>query len=146
MHSLKFKLVMTFLLAGLGYFLVFAFINFIIPYYRNPSLLLSLFSMWTLIIYVAFISIWLYALIRNTQSLYTHLKHGSEQEQIARVLGKETKSLEVLIKVAEKEFMRRNISKKTFEDIQRIAGKKMVEIKAKRRELDASEPVEKEEK
>jgi predicted PurR-regulated permease PerM len=139
MHSLKFKLVVIFLMAGFGFFLVPSFMNFLIPLYLNPYLLLSLMNLWVLVLFMVVLSLWIYALVRMVQSLYNQLKHGSVEEQVVGLLEKQQKSLGIFINVAEKEFMRRNISKKTFEDIQRIAGKKMVEIKAKRKELEEPE-------
>jgi hypothetical protein len=83
--------------------------------------------------------VWAYAVLRSFQSIYMHLRYGSVEDQVLRGLEKKRKSLDVFLEVAQREFMRRRISKQTFEDIQRIAGKKIVEIKAKEKELEKPE-------
>lgn len=139
MLSLKAKIAITVLLVSFGYFIISAFFNFIMPIYQMPSLLLSTGPMWSLIAMVLIVSVWAYSVLRSFQSIYMHLRYGSVEEQVLKGLEKKKKSLDIFMEVAQKEFMRRRISKQTFEDIQRIAGKKIVEIKAKEKELERSE-------
>jgi hypothetical protein len=83
--------------------------------------------------------VWAYSVLRSFQSIYMHLRYGSIEDQVLKGLEKKRKSLDVFLEVAQREFMKRRISKQTFEDIQRIAGKKIVEIKAREKELEQSE-------
>ena len=144
MRSLKLRVMVTFLMAGFGYFLLSSFMNFVEPIYENPSLLLALFNLWVMIVFLVIVSVWIYAMIRVIQSSYSYLQHGSVEEQMIKVLDKEKKSLDVFMGVAEKEFMKRKISRETFDEIQRLGGKKMVELKAKEKEISVPEEKESE--
>jgi hypothetical protein len=139
MLSLKAKIVITVLLVSFGYFILSAFINFVMPIYQRPSLLLSSVPLWSLVAMVLIFSVWAYSVLRSFQSIYMHLRYGSIEDQVLKGLEKKRKSLDVFLEVAQREFMKRRISKQTFEDIQRIAGKKIVEIKAREKELEQSE-------
>ncbi len=141
MLSLKVKVISTILMVSFGYFILSAFLNLLGPLYQSPALLLSPMKLWELVIMTLIVSLWAYVVLRSFQSIHMHLKYGSVDEQTLKRLDRKMKSLDVFLDVAQKEFMRRKISKKTFEDIQRLAGKKIVEIKAKKREM--AEPEEK---
>jgi hypothetical protein len=141
MLSLKVKIISTTLMVSFGYFILSAFVNFLGPLYQNPALLLSSMKLWGLVIMLLIVSLWTYVVWRSFQSIHMHLKYGTTDERALKKLDRKMRSLDVFLDVAQKEFMKRRISKQTFEDIQRIAGKKIVEIKAKKREI--TEPEEK---
>jgi hypothetical protein len=135
MLSLKVKVISTILMLSFGYFILSAFLNLLGPLYQNPALLLSPANLWGLVIMALMVSLWAYVILRSFQSIHMHLKYGSVDEQKLRSLDKRMRSLDVFLDVAQKEFMKRKISRSTFDDIQRLAGKKIVEIKAKKKEM-----------
>jgi hypothetical protein len=144
MHTLELKIIITGLLLSFGFFLIFSFINFLGPIYQNPPILLQPTELWSFVVMILIVSVWTYAVLKTMQSLYLHLRYGPREKQELKGLDKQMKSMDVFLDVAEKEFMKRKISKQTFEDIQRIAGKKIVEIKAKKKEISGEEAEEKE--
>jgi hypothetical protein len=140
MRSLKVKFLVVFFLLILGYIIVMSFINFLVPLYQNPILLLSPMNLWALVSLSMIFSLWVYALIKMVEMAYDHIKYGPSEDRETKELDKNMKSIDIFMDVAQKEFMKRRISKQTFEDIQRIAGKKMVEIKAKKKEIRGGKP------
>jgi len=135
MHTLKVKIITTALLLGFGYLIVPMTFESITPLFNDPAVLLDLVVLWTAIAFLLIVAGWLYALVKIIPSIYHQLRYGSVEEQIMRKAETKMKSLDVFMEVARKEFMKRRISKQTFEDIERIAGKKMVELKAKKKEI-----------
>jgi hypothetical protein len=135
MKSLHVKILILFLLLILGYVIITSFTNIITPIFNNPSLLLESVNLWILFLILIILSLWIYSLVKVIESTYDNIKHGSKRDWELKQLNRKMKSLDVFMDTAEKEFMHRKISKQTFDDIQRIAGKKMVEIKAKKKEM-----------
>ena len=149
MHSRKLKIIIILLLAVFGYLLISAvmFLVSILPsityfvtsIYQDPVMILSPENLWLFVILMLAVSAVIFILYKCFLVIYCHLKEGTEKQKTVSSLDKQRKSLGVFMDVAQKEFMKRKISKQTFEDIQRLAGKKMVEIKAKRKEMTGSE-------
>jgi hypothetical protein len=135
MKSLKVKLAATAALAVIGYFIIKRAPDFILPVYYQPAILLSMTSIFGLLITLFVISLWIYAVIRMSRILYVHARYGSDNTQKLKRLERESKDLDTFMDVAQKEFMKRKISKDTFNDIQKASGKKLVEIKAKKKEI-----------
>ena len=146
MYSGKLKIITILFLAVLGYLLISAVMflasilpsitDFVASIYQDPVLILSPENLWLFVILILAISVGIFILYRCLQVIYCHLREGTEKQKTVGKLDRQKKSLEVFMEVAQKEFMKRKISKQTFEDIQRLAGKRMVEIKAKRKELE----------
>jgi hypothetical protein len=137
MLTLKVKAISAGFLLAFGYFVITAFIDFLLPFYSIPAAILLPANLWGLAVMGIVFSLWVYAVSMSLHSVYMHLEHGVLRKEKIKGLNKKMKGLDVFMEVAEKEYLKRKISKQTFDDIQRIAGKKRVAIKARKKVLGA---------
>ena len=78
----------------------------------------------------------LFTLIKLFGSVEDYFSRKFEEGKELSKIDNEMRYLEIFIQTAEKEFMKRRISQETFNQIQVLTGKKMVELKSRRKKLD----------
>jgi len=109
--------------------------DFLTEVSQNPAILLGPEYIFMTIAMIILSVLWLFALIKLFSSVEDILSHKFEEGKELKSINNEMKYLEIFIQTAEKEFMKRRISQETFNQIQVLAGKKMVELKSKRKKM-----------
>jgi hypothetical protein len=145
MQSKSIYAIIAILFIALFYFLLSSFfaigmampliISFLSQVSRNPAILVSPELIGTTIVFAVLGIVWLIALIKLIRSVAGFMHERTAFFETMRDLDKELYNLGIFLKTAEKEFLSRRITQQTFDEIQKIAGKKMVEIKAKKKEI-----------
>jgi hypothetical protein len=156
MNKLKLKIITIVILALSAYFLLYplmalwhvypAINNFLEIVSEDPSVLFSPVNFWKLITIFILLAAWVFILYKLLRSVNNVLRRRFLDIQTIKMLDEDKRKLDIFLEVAQKEFMKRRISKQTFEDIQIMAGKKLVEIKAKKKELEEKYPKKKKSK
>ncbi len=149
MKSKKFKIILIIAVAGLAYLVISAFSalnlafsplsDLLTSVLENPETALAPENFWIFAIFVAMSLVWIYILYKLIQSVYLRMRKNITDAETLGKLEKEKKDIEVFKKVAEKDLLTRKISKETYKDIERTAGKKMVEIEAREGEIKPQE-------
>jgi len=136
------SLIVTFILL---YFLMFSFLAIWISLpvlselmsevSQNPALLLSPDYFGVTIITIILSAAWIFTLIKLLGSAEDFFNKRMEERQELSKIDREVENLNIFNQTAEKEFMKRKISQETFKQVQVMTGKKMVELKSRKKRL-----------
>lgn len=110
-------------------------IEFLSNLSHDPAMLLYPDYFFVTITVIVLAIIWIFILIKFLKSLEEYFgKKIAEGKQITD-LEKEQENIALLLQVAEREFFQRRITEDTFKEIRRMVGKRMVDVKAKRKKI-----------
>ena len=113
---------------------------------EDPAMFLSPDYFFVTVTVIVLAIIWIFILVKFLKSLEDYFGRKIAESKQMSELDKEQENIGILLQVAEREFFQRRINEDTFNEIRRMVGKRMVDVKAKRKKLmkDKSQPVQKE--
>ncbi len=136
MEPLKSRLVVFAVTALVGLIPVYLTYLHVIRYLDNPIAMFIFPEAVTLIVLVTILGLWVFFLnLTGQRFLVVFKKRESKQKEIGK-LKRKTDKVKTSIKVAQVEYFKRRITKKTLDKILSSYGKEMVDIKARLKELE----------
>jgi hypothetical protein len=136
MRGLVLRTIATLLVALAGYVPIQAFLSYAYGF-RDPVMMVTYPESLNLAFRIALAGAWAVVLMASCRLTAAEARRHLLRRREARDLDSKRKSVENLKAVAETEFMKRRISQETFNEIERMCEKQLVEIKSRARELGA---------
>ena len=138
MRGLRIRITVSLIVTLIGYVPIQLAYSYLTGF-QDPIQMLTYPESLNLSFHIVAVGLWavvVSALYRNTMSeLQNRLGKGREIDE----LDSRRKSVENLKGVAEVEFMKRRISEETFNEIERMCEKQLVEIKSRTQELSGKQ-------